>query len=451
VIGRWLEVLAAGSAAVFVCGGAIAQETGRGLDLTLPAAEGRSKTAEAAIDLKTMPKPIFSAGLASVDVRSAPIGNELEGRLLGAFSQFPVAFGASFTEGTHLRKASAGFSYEPVPGTALTVLGQVIDQSSQSALGILSSERLITNGVSSKLQQRLDGFADGRFAVFGLFDYWNSPGGKTLIDTNTFTATFEGARGYRAAPGLRFDVNDTLSVSLAAGVEKAWLGGVDGQFYRGDIRQSFGRFGLELSGWQSANYGKGAQLTLSYTFDNALTAAVYGGATSATGQSYFAGLRLSMPLGGPMAFEGPANLVAARQHAVKITRKPIVVYLYETMYGTACTGPEPTPSCTFDRSTGARITVTADPDYDRYGFGSDDLGFVTFDGAGNAAVYDDLGHFQYFTDVSHFTGYIGGTTIGVGTTGVYWENVAHGTYWLGRNGVLYSANLANANFGQAIN
>lgn len=130
---------------------------------------------------------------------------------------------------------------------------------------------------------------------------------------------------------------------------------------------------------------------------------------------------------------------------------PVIYYPYETVYGSVCSTTEATPGCTFDRSTGARITVTADPDYDRYGYGSDDLWFVTFDGSGNAAVYDDLGHFQYFTDVTHFSGYIGGTTVGVGTTGLYWENVASGTYWLGKNGVLYSANLGESNFGQAIN
>lgn len=126
-------------------------------------------------------------------------------------------------------------------------------------------------------------------------------------------------------------------------------------------------------------------------------------------------------------------------------------YPYETVYGSLCATTQPTPGCTFDRATGLRINVTADPHYDRYGFGSDDLWFVQFDGAGNAAVYDDLGNFQYFADVSDFAGYIGGTTIGVGTTGLFWENIANGTYWLGKNGVLYSANLLESNFGEAIN
>lgn len=129
----------------------------------------------------------------------------------------------------------------------------------------------------------------------------------------------------------------------------------------------------------------------------------------------------------------------------------VLYYPYETVYGDVCSTFEATPGCTFSRTTGARITVTADPDYNKYGFGSDDLWYVSFDSFGRAAVYDDLGHFQYYTDVSKFSGYVGGAVIGVGQTGLYWENVAGGTYWLGKNGVLYSANTFNSNYGQAIN
>lgn len=129
----------------------------------------------------------------------------------------------------------------------------------------------------------------------------------------------------------------------------------------------------------------------------------------------------------------------------------VLYYPYQTVYGDVCHTQEATPGCTFSASTGRRITVTADPDYSKYGYGSDDLWYVKFNGSGLAAVYDDLGHFQYYADVSKFAGYIGGTTIGVGTTGLYWENVANGTYWLGKNGVLYSANNRSGNYGQAIN
>lgn len=128
-----------------------------------------------------------------------------------------------------------------------------------------------------------------------------------------------------------------------------------------------------------------------------------------------------------------------------------IYYPYETVYGDICKNTQPTPGCTFSRQTGQRITVSADPDYNKGGYGSDDMWFVKFDSSGQAAVYDDLGHFQYYANTSEFAGFIGGTTIGVGTTGLYWENVANGTYWLGKNGVLYSANVGESKYGQAIN
>lgn len=130
---------------------------------------------------------------------------------------------------------------------------------------------------------------------------------------------------------------------------------------------------------------------------------------------------------------------------------PVIYYPYETVYGDVCQTQEATPGCTFLKSTGERIKVTDDPDYNRAGYGSDDLWYVKFNSAGQAEVYNDLGVFQYYADVSEFAGYIGGTTVGVGTTGFYWEDVASGTYWLGKNGVLYNANSGETNYGQAIN
>jgi hypothetical protein len=124
---------------------------------------------------------------------------------------------------------------------------------------------------------------------------------------------------------------------------------------------------------------------------------------------------------------------------------------YETVYGQACQSSEPIPGCTFDRLNGTRVTVNADPHYDRYGYQSDDLWYVSFDSSGNARVYDDLGNYRYTTRASSFAGWVGGTTIGVGTTGLFWENVSGGSYWLGKNGVLYSANTMEGNFGEAIN
>jgi uncharacterized protein YfiM (DUF2279 family) len=131
----------------------------------------------------------------------------------------------------------------------------------------------------------------------------------------------------------------------------------------------------------------------------------------------------------------------------------IVKYPYETVYGDACRTSEPTPGCTFSRTTGARVTVSADPTYDSQGFGSDDLWYVKFDSSGRAQVFDDLGNFKYNANPSEFAGYVPGTisTIGVGTTGFFWENVSSKTYWFGKNGVLYSANTSASNFGQAIN
>lgn len=135
------------------------------------------------------------------------------------------------------------------------------------------------------------------------------------------------------------------------------------------------------------------------------------------------------------------------------TPSPITVVQgpYETVYGANCAGNEVKPGCTFVVSTGKRATVSLDPNYDRYGYGSDDLWFVKFDSSGQASVYNDLGQYQYNANISEFAGHIGGTTIGVGTTGLYWENVSNRTYWFGRNGVLFNANPGSSKFGEAIN
>lgn len=130
----------------------------------------------------------------------------------------------------------------------------------------------------------------------------------------------------------------------------------------------------------------------------------------------------------------------------------IIRYPYETVFGDACRSTsQPTPGCTFSRATGKRITVSADPTYNSQGYGSDDLWYVKFGSNGQAQVYNDLGVFQYNATANQFAGFINGTTIGVGTTGAFWENVSNKTYWLGKNGVLYSANQNASNYGQAIN
>lgn len=128
----------------------------------------------------------------------------------------------------------------------------------------------------------------------------------------------------------------------------------------------------------------------------------------------------------------------------------VIYYPYETVYGDVCKTQQPTPGCTFLKD-GSRITVTEDPDYGRKGRGSDDMWYVNFDSYGRASVYNEFGQFQYYADVSEFAGYVGGTTIGVGTSGFFWEDISRGQYWLGRNGVLYSANSFDSNYGQAVN
>lgn len=128
-----------------------------------------------------------------------------------------------------------------------------------------------------------------------------------------------------------------------------------------------------------------------------------------------------------------------------------VFYPYQTVYGEVCKTSQPTPGCTFSTTTGNRITVSSDPAYNSAGYGSDDMWYVSFDSYGRAAVYNDLGQFQYYANISQFAGYVGGNSIGVGTSGLYWENVSGKTYWFGKNGVLYSANQGASNYGQAIN
>lgn len=97
------------------------------------------------------------------------------------------------------------------------------------------------------------------------------------------------------------------------------------------------------------------------------------------------------------------------------------------------------------------VPVTRDPDYNIYGNGSADMWRVSFDSSGNGSVYNDLGTYQYTATVNQFAGHISGNTIGLGTSGEYWENISNGNYWLGKYGALYSANIGAQNYGRAIN
>ncbi len=131
---------------------------------------------------------------------------------------------------------------------------------------------------------------------------------------------------------------------------------------------------------------------------------------------------------------------------------PTLYYPYEDVFGNACSKLEASPGCTFLRSTGERITVSEDSYYNVNGNGSDDIVYVIFDDYGVGSVYtDDSGKVDYTLDISQFSGWISGNTIGVGVTGLHWEDVSRGTYWWGKNGVLYNANDGEANFSRAIN
>ena len=128
----------------------------------------------------------------------------------------------------------------------------------------------------------------------------------------------------------------------------------------------------------------------------------------------------------------------------------VVYYPYETVYGSVCSGFQPTPGCTFNRD-GTRVKVSQDPDYNYDGRGSDSMWYVKFDNSGLGYVYDSYNNFKGYKDVSSFSGYVGGTTIGVGTSGLFWEDIRGGMYWYGKNNVLYNANYGESNYGQAIN
>jgi hypothetical protein len=129
-----------------------------------------------------------------------------------------------------------------------------------------------------------------------------------------------------------------------------------------------------------------------------------------------------------------------------------IYYPFQTVYGDVCRTMEPTPGCTFNRD-GTRVTVEQDPYHDdSTSSGSGNImNTVHFNANGTADVYDHYGVYLYSAPTSSFSGWISGNTIGVGTTGLFWENVAGGNYWLGKNGVLYSQNGGDSNFKQAIN
>ncbi len=155
--------------------------------------------------------------------------------------------------------------------------------------------------------------------------------------------------------------------------------------------------------------------------------------------------------GGETTIDPVTGEETATDANARVDASSIVYYPYETVFGSVCKTFQPTPGCTFSRKTGQRVTVSSDPAFDAGGIGSDNMWYVKFNSRGQASVYNDLGVFQYNANIKQFAGFIKGTTIGVGSSGAYWENVSNKTYWFGKNGVLYNANKSSINYGKAIN
>jgi hypothetical protein len=405
-----------------------------------------------------------SLARATIDGRTGEFGSSANARFMAAFPTLPVAVGGWFTTGDELRRYMAAIAVAPVNGVSFTFSGQRVEESSRSALSLDRAPWLNTNSLSSGM--RVATPFDGISFVANA-DYWTSPS-KLLIDNTLFSVNFLGVSGYRVAGGIDWAISPTLAVRATAGTEQATRNGVNGFFGTIDLRKRIDAWTFSVGYWTSPNFGDGLQAGVDYAFAGGLTMGVFGGFQKSATDKPYIGIRMSVPLAPPTDFKGSAQLVAdldqhmtrmvntmpgmptsAKKKAIRVENK--IVFFLQTVYGDRCTTDTPTPGCTFDGKTGARITVDRDGDYNRAGHGTDDLWYVKFDSAGNAAVYNDLGQFQYYADVSTFAGYVSGTTIGVGTTGFYWENVANGTYWLGQNGVLYSANVGESRYAQAIN
>jgi hypothetical protein len=132
----------------------------------------------------------------------------------------------------------------------------------------------------------------------------------------------------------------------------------------------------------------------------------------------------------------------------------IIYYPFKNVFGDACAGVyTPTPGCTFNRD-GSRVQASQSSDYNLFGGKSDDLYRVEFDGSGYGEVWEIINGKWYYVETRHvstFAGWKGGNFIGVGTTGLFWENIAFGDYYLDSKGVLYSANTSESNFFEAIN
>ncbi|MCQ8875921.1 hypothetical protein NP945_29200 [Mesorhizobium sp. LMG17149] len=383
----------------------------------------------------------------------------LNARIVAAFSDVPVAIGVAAEKGNGVARLMVGGAANLGELLAVQVTGQFVREDADQLFGLTTDKSVETWSLASSLDLRLSAATTVSLGVDG----WNSPSAM-LIDEPFAKTRFDGASGVRVAPGFETYLDPSLRLGARIGYERAIDNGDDGLFAKVDFSKAFGKTSIEGTAWTSPNFGAGAQIGLGYAFDNDMTASVYAGYRDGMTQGAYLGAKLSMEFG-PHASQESGGLInrldRQMQYAEmtmpgvpKTARAAVSTEInspFKTVFDVPCQSVEPTPGCTFFMANGNRITLADDPHYNRYGNGSDDLGYVRFDSVGNAAVYNNLGQYQYSSSASAFEGFVGGTTIGVGTTGFYWENVASGTYWLGKNGILYSANSGSSNFQQAIN
>lgn len=342
---------------------------------------------------------------------------------------------------------------------AINITGQFVREAADKIFGLATDQKVETWSIASSLHLRLNGSTTVSLGVDG----WNSPS-VLLMDTPVFRTLFDGASGARISTGIETYIDPTLRFGASVGYESALENGDNGLFAKVDFNKAFRNVYLEGSAWTSPNFGNGAQLGFGYRFESDMIASVYAGYRDGNAEGGYIGAKLSMEFGQSTS-NANGELVDRLDRQMQYAQMTLpgvpktagtttsmkVNFPFVTVDGTVCQNTQPTPGCTFVGATNLRVVVADDPDYNSNGSGTDDMWLVRFNLFGKAAVYDASGQFQYFQEATDFAGYISGTTLGVGTNGIYWENIANGTYWLGRNGVLYSARPGSINFGQAIN
>lgn len=379
-------------------------------------------------------------------------------RAVSTLGSSPFALGIDYSNGGGTERLIGGLGWSATDNLTFVLSGQKVDQTAAQALGVPSTERIATWSASAAAYFQMA----QRARLTTHIDAW-SAGPQTFLASTPGQTEFLGASGFRLAPGADFAVSDRVTVGFEAGYESAH-NGISGFFGEIDLRAALDRFQLELNAWTSPNFGNGAQLTGGWQIGDRQTIAAYGGYTNGAA---FGGVKFTVALGAVAGTRSAALVEDLDRHITRMKLKlpgmpssaraaaiasTPTFNLFQDVDGNVCPlASAPTPGCTFKVGSGDRITVADDPDYDRFGFGADDLWYVLVDSVGNAYVYDQTSTYQETKNVSDFAGYFGGTSIGVGTSGTLWENVAGGTYWIGANGVLYSANGSAPNFRQAIN